>query len=523
MLKFIKRHIDKDLYALLRANNVPWAGPDGLRRFIASKSLEAFCFIYFPEKFSLEPPHVHLNLFRDMDDIARRARVGERGVKLARVIPRGHSKTTLLVEMLPLHGALFAWSPLSILLANNGEAAKRLVDKIRAHVEDNALLKEDFGDVRGESWGKEQLTFSNGATIYAFGRGSGAIRGVAKQTRPRLVCADDLDDDQLVRSQAELDAAIEWWNKAVQPVGDQVNFTTSYVVAGTLIRKTSLLQSITDQPDFDVVVEKAIIKPSERQDLWDEWRERFLELAREGKAPKSPDEDEYYQQHRAEMLQGTEVLWPHGERDWDLQVKKLSIGVEAFQSEYQNSPGETGNSLGPITLIPSLPADLKGFKRYGALDSTVKGTARNDLAAWVEILFHPGRRQMFVSHIDAKQRPYPETIDAVMARLRANSYQGLWIETNGSGWVIADLLEDRINKEGLYYIPQRVNHAAKKEERIHSLPEYVARGQLFVLDTVDPELKREWEGFPHYRFDDVLDGIATIVLQLKALGFLDIL
>ena len=41
-----------------------------------------------------------------------------------------------------------------------------------------------------------------------------------------------------------------------------------------------------------------------------------------------------------------------------------------------------------------------------------------------------------------------------------------------------------------------------------------------MLDIVDPELAREFEGWPGYKFDDGIDVLATIiVLQLKGLGY----
>lgn len=522
LLTYARRHLSEKQLQTLAQAGIPLTGPDGLRRWIAERNMEAFTRLYFPEEFCLEPPPIHRKLFADMQEVAQRAQAGKRGLKLARVIPRGHAKTTLLSRILPLHGLLYGWSPLTVLLGNNQSAAERLLKNIRDALESNVAILEDFGDVRGDTWGASQLASNAGCSIYAFGRGSGAIRGVSNPVRPRLVCADDLDDDSLVRSATELEAAEEWWDKAVLAVGDNVAFTTSFIVAGTLIRASSLLGHIIQLPDFDTLIERAIKRFATNADLWEQWKEHFLERARNGDQPKEATADSFYREHRAEMLEGTQVLWPRQDQYWELMVKRLALGDAAFNSEFQNDPGSIGGRLGKLRMISKLPEDLRGFRRYAALDSTVKGGKSNDLAAWVEALFHPQRRQLYIVYLDAKQRPYNETIDAVMGRLRSTRYDGIWIETNGSGWMLADLLDQRISNEGLYYTPQRIHNSVPKADRISAIPEYVSLGQFFVLDDVDPEFAREYEHFPHYRFDDAIDAAATIVTQLKRLGLLDL-
>jgi hypothetical protein len=514
LARYLQRHISRDVFELMVANEVPLTGPDGLRRFVASLDIEAFCKLYLPDEFPLDIPPIHERFLADLHEIRQRALDHRPGVRLARAVPRGHAKSTYYARVLPLHGFLFGWSPLTVLLGNNTTSALRLLKNIREVAETNEAILEDFGDVRGAVWGSERIETSAGAAIVAFGAGSGAIRGVSKPgARPSLVIGDDLDDDESVRSPVQLSANIEWLDKGVMALGDQVAFTTSFVFVGTLIRKTSLLQHIIDSSDFDTIVERGVQRFADRADLWNEWGSWFLAQARESKAPVDPDSDAFYQEHKAEMLEGVQVLWERPDAYYQLMRYRL-VRPDAFNSEIQNEPQAT--AMGKVVVVDSLPPN-RPWRRYGALDSTVKG---RDLAAWVEVLFDPVQKQAFVTYVDAKHRGYAETIDVVVARLRTQRYDGIWCETNAHGSIVLDLLQERIDRAGLHYIPQPIHNRMPKEQRIQALSEFFSREQLFVLADVDPELVRELEGNSSH--DDAADSLAMIILELQKLGYLDL-
>lgn len=516
LVRYLRRHLSADAFRYLVALEAPLTGPTGIRRFVASLDLEAFAKLYFPGEFTLAFPPIHEKFLRDCQDIRDRAVARRPGRKFVRAVPRGHAKSTYYARILPLHGFLFGWSPLTVLLGNNAVAARRLLKNIRELVETNDAIREDFGDLRGAVWQEERIESVTGAAIVAFGAGSGAIRGVSKpEARPALVIGDDLDDDDSVRSPVELAANTEWLDKGVMALGDQVAFTTSFVFVGTLIRKTSLLQHLIDSPDFDVIVERGVTRFADNGALWDAWRQWFLAQARQQQAPPDPASDAFYQEHKDALLAGAAVLWERPDAYYQLMRSKLARGDAAFASEVQNQPESLGGFT--VALVDALPPDLAGWRRYGALDPTIKG---RDLAAWVEALYNPRTRQVVVTYLDAAARPYQETIDAVMARLRSLRFDGLWVESNAHGSIVIDLLQERIDAAGLYYTPQPVHNSIPKAERIQALSEFFGRDQLFILRDVDPELVRELEGTSS--FDDAADALALLVLELKDLGYLDL-
>jgi predicted phage terminase large subunit-like protein len=499
-------------------------GPNGLRRYLASQSIHAFIDLYFADEFYLPLAPFQLDILSDCQDIRDRATQQRPGVKLARALPRAHAKSTFYARILPLHGFLFDWSPLTVLLGNNDDAARRLVSNIKTAIESNETLQEDFPNSRGAYWGNEKLENSAGSVITSFGIGSGSIRGVSTgKYRPSLIIGDDLDDDKSVRSMVELANNKEWIDKSVLALGDNISYKTSFVIIGTIIRKTSLLRYILDNPQFYSLTASAVQRFATSQELWEQWRTTTLALAHNNEQPKDASEDIFYQEHKEELLANTQMLWDRPDAYRQAMLYKLA-NERAFYSEYQNQPQETGGAFGVATFV-TLPTDEREYDLLAALDPTEKGGKSNDLAAYVEVLFHRKQKQVIVSYIDAKQRSYSETIDTLArrVRLRGKHYNGFWVETNAAGGIIRDLLSERFQQDAIPINIHGVHNTVPKTDRISALSEYMQRGQLFFADTLPPEFHHELEAYPFVQHDDILDAISTIVLSLKERGLLDIL
>lgn len=516
---FARSLLSEEDLALLIDYNVPATGINGLRRYLAEQSFAAFIKLYFADEFYLPMAPFQLDMIADCQEIINRLRNRERGLKLARVYPRAHGKSSIYARLLPLYCLLYNISPLTVLIGNTYEAGKRLLKNIKNICESNDAIIEDFGDIRGEQWGLERLESKQGAAIQSFGIETGSIRGISNPQRPRLVILDDIDDDASVRSNTILAAMKDVFDKSILQIGDAVEFTTHFIVTGTLIRKTSLLRYILDSPEFDGRVESAVKSFADNTALWDEWRAAFLQLARENRQPRDASEDLFYQEHKEELLAGTQLLWEREDAYRAAMITRLS-NERAFYSELQNQPQDSGVSLGVIQRV-ALPANMNEWHLIAALDPSIKGNSTNDLSAWIELLFNPRSRQMIVSYVDAQQRSYAQTISDVVVRINASPkrYNDIIVEANNSGEIIANEIQARI---GMYRI-NRVHNYLPKHERISVLSQYLSLGQLLFYEDLDQELFTELESYPFSRFDDALDSLATAVLSLHNRGFLTLI
>lgn len=500
------------------ASDISLYGVDGLRRLVASKSIEAFTRLYFYEEFYLPFASIHYNMLSDMQDVHDRAIAGLSGRKIANAIPRGHAKSTFYSRILPLHGFLYDWSPLTVLLGNNDDAAKRFVANIKNIIETNNAIQQDFPDIKGSSWGYEKLQSNNGSVITSFGVGSGSIRGINTPSRPALVILDDIDDDKSVRSAVELANNIDWFSKAVMALG-AIDDTTSYIAVGTIIRRTSLMKHILERPNFNSRIEQRIKRWSSNVELWNQWQEIYLDLARKGEQPKDAVEDTFYQNNKAALLQDTEVLWNRNDEYYKAMVWKLANGDKAFNSEMQNTPAETDSMLVPTFISPN-GINESEYDVLAALDPTIAGGKANDLAAYVEVLYHRKTKKIIVWYVDAKRRTYAQTIDIVVNRLKKRKVNGLWIEDNAHGLIVKDLINEKLRQEKIPLQAIGIYNTLPKNDRIGALSEYMNRGDIVFIDTIAQELRDELNNWPISGTDDVLDSISNIVLYLKDKGLL---
>lgn len=498
---------------LNNADKVMLYGEHGLRRYVSERSFEAFLYCYFYDEFTVVLADIHYQMLSDLEEIKLRAINKEKGVRYARIIPRGHSKTTYYARILPLHAMLFGYSPLTVLLGNTQSAASRLVRNIKTTIESNQEILRDFPNIRSAQWNTEIITATNGCSIVGYGSDSGAIRGVSNAlSRPTLVIGDDLDDDNSVRSEVMTNAMIDWYDRAVMQMGDNVAFTTSFIVTGTLISKNSLLQHIIDSKDFHSIIKRGIIHFAQNTQQWDEWQEIYKSLAREGKQPTKVSEDEYYQYNKELLLAGTEVLWERPNSYYEMMVYRLARGEKAFNSEIQNQiSNEIGSFLAPVFTTVDNEAE---YDLLFSFDSAIKG---KDYNAASEVLFHPIKKDVIVRWNYTRKCSYADAINELSQRILSSprNYSGIFVEANSAGDIVCDLFESKIKKPPYMYNVWRINNRIPKLERIGLVDEYMRKGQIkFINNSTHEELFNEMSFFPNMKNDDALDALAICILYL---------
>lgn len=125
-----------------------------------------------------------------------------------------------------------------------------------------------YGNLRGDTWGTEELEFKGKVKVIAKGTGQ-KIRGLKYlQYRPDLVLCDDLENDDLVANADRRKKLKSWFLKNVIPGlarGGEI------IVIGTILHFDSLLKNIIDRKDefhgWNVVKYKAI---TEGKSIWPE-------------------------------------------------------------------------------------------------------------------------------------------------------------------------------------------------------------------------------------------------------------
>ncbi len=286
---------------------------------------------FFPDYFKLPSGRHHLEL----DELLRKW-TKERNIHAAIEGPRGSAKSTLLTFLYPLWSVCMKTEPYMILLAETYDQAVKYLKNIRHELEHNEDLAEAYPNAcgRGEEWNNDGILTRNGVRIEALGAGQ-KIRGRRKQAdRPSCLIIDDAEGDESAYSTKIRMTIREWAMKGVMKAGAP---GTNVILAGTVIHRECLVAHCGRLPGWKRVSYKSIVTWPTNMDLWGEWE---LILQRTPGDPEQADANalDYYLEHKAEMVEGAEILWPELEDLYALMFMRASEGHTAFESEKQNNP-----------------------------------------------------------------------------------------------------------------------------------------------------------------------------------------
>jgi hypothetical protein len=255
--------------------------------------LELFGRVYFDNRLEDETPPFHRELFALVE------RAEETHKPLVIAAPRGHAKSTIISFLLPLHEILYQNKNYILIVSDTYYQATLLVGDIRYELENNNRIRGDFGDQIGNKWTGSQILTKSGIRIAARGTGS-QIRGLKHgASRPDLLIADDMENDEQCQTKEQRVKIMNWWNRAVLPAMDPKRGTV--VVVGTIIHFDSLLANLLDQKE------------------------------------EKSDKGYIRQVYRTPKADG-EPLWPARYDLEKLTELKARIGSLAYNSEYLNIP-----------------------------------------------------------------------------------------------------------------------------------------------------------------------------------------
>jgi predicted phage terminase large subunit-like protein len=190
------------------------------------KQFKYFCLIYLPHYFELAPADFFDDLIANLQDDSIDA--------LLVIGFRGSAKSTFVSTAYILYAATVKKHlyPFIVSLVSTGDLASATIAGVKRELEENELLKEDFGvpqfaTIRGLSWevrnkleSKDEwqarnLLLSTGVRILARSRGQ-RIRGIRHGVhRIKLAIGDDMDDLKSIATQENRNSTAQWWRGEV--------------------------------------------------------------------------------------------------------------------------------------------------------------------------------------------------------------------------------------------------------------------------------------------------------------------
>jgi hypothetical protein len=367
------------------------------RKQAASRCFRRFCETYLTQTFSLPWSPDHLKV------IAKIEKAVLEGGLFAMAMPRGSGKTTIC-EAACLWALLYGHRSFVALIGADEEHAANMLDSIKAELENNDLLLEDFPEVvfpihclegihqrsagqlyQGKQthigWTAREIVLptmpgspASGAIIRVAGI-TGRIRGMKhKRTdgtsiRPSLVLIDDPQTDESARSPSQCATRERILAGAILGLAGPGKKIAGLMTL-TVVRPDDMADRILDRdkhPQWQGERTKMVYTWPSNDALWS----RYAEIWREGmNADRGiADATEFYRANQAAMDAGAIIAWPERFHPDELSAVqhaynlKLDRGEVAFFAEYQNEPLPEDAPDEDLLTADQIAAKVNGHNR----------------------------------------------------------------------------------------------------------------------------------------------------------------
>jgi len=494
----------------------------------AYQDFEFFVQYFFPDYCPFPFSSMHLSFFDAETDPEQRNR---RDVIAA---PRGNAKTTFKVLFKVLHAIVYDYERFILIIGHSASEAEAKVRDILDELSQNPRLHRVFGQLaplkgQGKANSKAFIT-QNGIKVMAKSRGQ-EVRGLKHGAyRPSFIILDDVEAPDRVLNEEQRYKTQQWFQKDILKLGAPGG-GTNITMIGTCLHPESLLTELLQSPGWQAQKYQSIQKWSQNPKLWDEWKTLFTDLsdpAREYSAQA------FFEAHQAEMLQGTEVLWPEAESYLFLMKMRVNEGIASFNSEKQNDPHDPNRQVFDMTLARRFSLTLNEQGVVAALKhdtgKVVDAYELVDIVAFHDPALGEGLAHDYAAIVVVAQDSYgylycldawlekakPDRQIEQAYRLQAKwQFERLYLEDNNFQGLLKMNYRD---KQAEYpELPLRVigvSQHQNKEKRISTLEPLISNGHLLFADSLNPLLMQQLLLFPTSH-DDGPDALYGAVAQLK--------
>lgn len=490
------------------------------RRERAVMDYKFFCQTYFPHYV----PTPHFSLFQQY--ILVRLPEGIDSPRDARDVveaPRGEAKSTYLTQL----GSLWcicranylagrglpdkARKHLIGIVMNTEEQSTEMLASIKAELESNPRLAQDFPDAVGQGrvWQATTVITANNIKIRIGGTGK-KLRGMKHGPhRPDLIFLDDLENDENVRDKSQREKVEKYVLSAIiglaGPGGGMDVFWP-----GTSLHYDAAINRVSRKPGWRRRIFRSIMTWPERMDLWDQWEGLYTSAATgtdEEKEQAEADALAFYQANKAEMERGAVVSWPEVRPLYRLMCMRATDHT-AFNQEQQNEAGNDEDA--PFKTIQFWINRLPEWLFFGALDPSMgkKSKARDPSALLVGGI-NPKTAVLDVVEADIARR-VPDLIIARAVEMQQEFNCLMWeVEAVAFQEFLYTELIKRAGLVGVPFPARPTPSGRDKELAILSLQPHIKNG-LLRLHRTHSTLIEQLQFYPEADHDDGPDALEML-------------
>ncbi len=455
-----------------------------------------FCRTYFPH-YQTKP---NSQLHDELEELIPNMLHDPNGRREGVIGPRGSAKSTKITLQAICFVIALKLKHYPVIIQDAFEQAALSIEAIKAELEVNPRLMQDFPDACGQGrvWREGHIVTKNNIRIEGFGVGK-KIRGRRHGPyRPDFVVMDDIENDENVESPKQRQKLARWIDKAVLKLGP-TDGTMDVLFAGTVIHFDAVIVQFSKRPNWNFHEFRAIQRWPDDMELWEAWEEVYRN---EGE----PAADAFYAKHKSRLDAGAILNWPASHSLLFL-MKERAASHESFASEYQNQPISEGNGFQKLTYWAQSKTNLI---RFGAIDPSLgkKGAGRDPSAILIGG-YDPLHGILDVLHASIRRR-LPDLIISDAIALQKEYECVLWfVETVQFQEFLRTELMKSAAKNNIALPALPVNPIADKVLRIERLQPPVAAG-LIRFHNSQTTLIEQLQQFPLADHDDGPDCLEML-------------
>jgi hypothetical protein len=333
------------------------------RKAKAERDFRFFCEQYIPQTFRLPWSDDHLKV------IAKIEQAVLHGGLFAMAMPRGSGKTSLC-EIACLWALVYGHREFVALIGADEQHAESMLESMKAELEHNELLLEDFPEVvypihklegihqraagqlyQGKQthigWTAREIVLptmpgsrASGGIIRVAGI-TGRIRGMkykrtdGESVRPSLVLIDDPQTDESARSPSQCAARERILAGAILGLAGPGRKIAGLMTL-TVVRPDDLADRILDtekHPQWQGERTRMVYEFPANKALWQRYAEMWAEGQRNGTGTKAATE--FYRDRRGAMDEGAVIAWPARFNPDELSALQHAMNLKLDRGEGQ--------------------------------------------------------------------------------------------------------------------------------------------------------------------------------------------
>lgn len=443
-------------------------------------------------------PDFHRKLSQILDSVSNHNRTA----RIAWAASRGHAKSAYLSNAFPVHEIAFRKRRMILIISETNAGSKKFIKWVAGQLKYNDKLREDFGEAlspnktQNEKDSEEAFLTSTGIKMEATSLGT-QIRGFRNGAqRPDLILLDDLESRDSNNTPELRQKAKDWLNQDLMPAYDPTQ--TAVIFMGTIVHADSLLNYVlNERHDFIKNRFPAILSMPKRMDLWAEFERIYkeykptqaeldaMESATEvTQTPNAQAAMRYYDEHKTEMDDGAEVLWPDRFPLATLFLEKVNFGSKAFNTEYLNNPiDEESQIFKPEHFYYYSPLEMTfdhaTYYITQGMDFAM-GKQKGDYSALVTVAKHRQTGKIYV--IDAfVERLHPDKfLEVIVQKVAKYQPDSIAAEAQMAQEFFVDHLKQALEQIGYpaHTRVKKVQQRQRKELRIESMLPAIEKGDI---------------------------------------------